>query len=256
MSFWDHLDELRGVLWRAIAAWLALAVIAFIAMPEIFETVILGPCRGEFASYKIINYIAGYWPREFGELSTSGFHIELINTELASQFFIHMSTACWAAVVASLPIILYLLWGFVRPGLYPAEQRRVRMGFVLGYVMFCVGVAMGYFLVFPLTVRFLATYQLSPEIPNIISITSYIDMFMTILMIMGLLMELPLLACVLGKFGLLTRKFFALYRRHAIVAILILAAVVTPTGDPFTLMAVFLPVYLVWELGAVLVPKA
>jgi sec-independent protein translocase protein TatC len=116
-------------------------------------------------------------------------------------------------------------------------------------------VAVGYFVVFPLAVRFLSDYQLSALIPNQISITSYMDMFNTTVLMMGLVFELPLLAWLLGHIGLLTRGFFNRYRRHAIVALLILAAVITPTGDPFTLFVVFLPIYVLWELSAFLVPK-
>lgn len=255
MSFWQHLDVLRGVLWRAIAIWMVFAVCFFIWMPDIFHGLILWPCRGDFPSYLVLDRIAALWP-EAGMVSSEGFHVDLINTELASQFFIHMSSACWLAFVAALPVILFLVWGFVRPALYPVERRRGATAFAMGFVMFCIGVAIGYLLVFPLTVRFLAGYQLSEAIPNIISISSYIDMFFTLILVMGLLFELPLLAWVLGKMGLLSRRFFNRYRRHAVVVLLILAALVTPTGDPFTLMAVFIPVYAVWELGALLVPKA
>ena len=122
--------------------------------------------------------------------------------------------------------------------------------------MFYLGVAAGYYLVFPLTVRFLADYQLSDLVPNVISLDSYTDTFVTIVFLMGVVFELPLLAWLLGRMGLLTRRFFSLYRRHAIVALMILAAVITPTGDPFTLFAVFIPIYLLWEFSAMLVPKS
>jgi len=122
--------------------------------------------------------------------------------------------------------------------------------------MFYLGVAVGYYLVFPLTVRFLSDYQLSELVPNVISLDSYTDTFVTIVFLMGVVFELPLLAWLLGRMGLLTRNFFALYRRHAIVALLVLAAVITPTGDPFTLFAVFIPIYLLWEFSATLVPKS
>jgi len=121
--------------------------------------------------------------------------------------------------------------------------------------MFYLGVAVGYFLVFPLTLRFLADYQLSEAIPNTISLDSYMDNFFIITFMMGVAFELPLLAWLLGKMGFLSRDFFSKYRRHAIVVLLILAAMITPTGDPFTLSAVFFPIYFLWELSSRLVPK-
>ncbi len=123
--------------------------------------------------------------------------------------------------------------------------------------MFYLGVATGYFLVFPLTLRFLAQYKVSEMVPNQISLDSYMDNFLVLILVMGIIFELPLVCWMLGRMGLLTRDFFTTYRRHAIVALMALAAVVTPTGDPFTLMVVFLPVYLLWESGAMLVsPRA
>ena len=121
--------------------------------------------------------------------------------------------------------------------------------------MFFIGVAVGYFLVFPLTLRFLAGYQVSELVPNQISLDSYMDNFLMLILVMGIIFELPLLAWLLGKTGLLTRSFFSSYRRHAVVVLLILAAVVTPTGDPFTLTVVFLPIYILWELSARFVPS-
>ena len=121
--------------------------------------------------------------------------------------------------------------------------------------MFYLGIAVGYFLVFPLTLRFLADYQLSEAVPNTISIESYMDNFFIITFMMGIVFELPLLAWLLGKIGFLTRSFFGNYRRHAIVVLLVIAAMITPTGDPFTLAAVFFPIYFLWEFSSRLVPK-
>ena len=255
MSFWDHLDALRAVVWKSVAVWLVLAIVAFAAMPVLFQKVILAPCRGDFPMYVLLEKLSALWPGFLDADGLADFHVELINIELASQFFIQMSTSGWAAFVVALPAILYFLWGFVSPALYKNERRDSKIAFAGGYMMFCLGMTVGYFLVFPLTVRFLSGYQLSPDIPNVISINSYIDMFMGLMLVMGLLFELPLLAWILGRLGLITKRFFVEYRRHAIVALLVLAAIITPTGDPFTLFAVFLPVYAVWELASCVVPK-
>lgn len=248
MSFWGHLDALRAVLWKAAIVLAVLVVTFFALMPDIFDSVILAPCHGDFILYRFFAKITDSVPG-LPQFSTEGFHVELMNIQLASQFFIHMSTSFWLALVVSCPILLYLLWTFVRPALYDNEIRGIRWAFTLGTVMFFLGVAVGYFIVFPVTLRFLAEYQVSELIPNQISLDSYMDTFITMLFVMGLVFELPLVAWTLGAVGLLHREILRKYRKHAIVALLILAAVITPTGDPFTLMVVFLPLYLLYELS-------
>lgn len=254
-SFWSHLDDLRSVIWRIIIVIAVLGIAAFIAMPHIFDAVILAPCKADFPLYKLLDYINNNSIFSLG-LSHTTFHVDLINIQLASQFFVHMSASCWTAAVIAFPIIIYLLWTFISPGLYESEKRGVRKAFFFGNIMFYVGLATGYFLVFPLALRFLADYHLSDAIPNTISLDSYMDNFFTMILMMGIVFELPLVAWLLGKMGFLTKKFFSHFRRHAIVALLILAAFITPTGDPFTLFAVFLPLYALWEFSAFVVPSS
>ena len=256
-SFWAHLDDLRGVLFRGIALYVAACVALFAFLPSLFDTVILAPTRGDFPTYRLFERIAGIAPAlaeaSFSEPESAATNIQLVNIELASQFFIHVSATCWMALVMTLPALIYILWTFVRPGLYPSERRYSRTAFIAGNAMFYLGASVGYFLVFPLTLRFLAGYQLIPLIPNVVSLTSYMDTFVTLLLLMGLIFELPLLAWILRKTGLITREFFTRYRRHAIVVLVVLAAMITPTGDPLTLAVVFIPIYILWELSAWLV---
>lgn len=241
MGFWDHAEELRRVLLRIAALLLVLTCGLFAAMPYIFENVILAPCSRDFFVYRWLGAFPG---------GSVDFDVHIISIRLASQFFVHMSSSFWLALVLAFPMIIYMLWRFVAPGLYENEKRGVGTAFLAGNIMFFIGVAVGYFLVFPLTLRFLADYQLSKSISNEISLDSYMDNFMTLILVMGIVFELPILAWLIGKTGLLKRSFFRKYRRHAIVALLIAAAVITPTGDPFTLMVVFLPLYLLWEISA------
>lgn len=254
MSFWDHLDELRSVLVRIAVVVVAMAVILFVFMPDIFDQVILAPCRGDFMLYRLFAQITHGIPG-VPQFSTEGFQVNLINIQLASQFFIHMSTSFWLALVLSFPVALYFLWSFVSPALYDNERRGVKVAFLLGNVMFFLGVAVGYFVVFPVTLRFLADYHVSAMVPNQISLDSYMDTFLMLIFVMGLIFELPLLSWLLGTLGVLHRGFFSVYRRHAVVALLVLAAFITPTGDPFTLLIVFLPIYILYEVSALLVPK-
>ena len=255
MSFWDHIDALRAVLFKIIFVLVAAAVGLFCVMPYLFDNVILAPCHGDFVLYRLFERMTASvsWLPQF---TTDGFQVELINIKLASQFFIHMSTSFWLALVLTFPIVLYLLWTFVSPALYPSEKRGIKTAFFIGCIMFFLGVAVGYFIVFPVTLRFLADYHVSQMVPNQISLDSYMDTFLMLIFVMGIIFELPLLAWLLGNLGILHRGFFRTYRRHAVVALLVLAAIITPTGDPFTLMVVFLPIYLLFEVSAYLVPKS
>lgn len=255
MSFWDHVDALRAVLVRMAVVVTLLAVGLFVLMPRIFDLVILAPCRADFPLYRLFEHITAAIPG-LTPFSADGFHVDLINIQLASQFFIHMSTSFWLALVLAFPVVLYLLWTFVSPALYAHEKRGMKMAFGLGCVMFFVGVTVGYLVVFPVTLRFLADYHVSAMVPNQISLDSYMDTFLMLLFVMGVVFELPLLAWLLGHLGMLHREFFGVYRRHAVVALLVLAAIITPTGDPFTLMVVFLPIYLLYESSALLVKPA
>lgn len=256
MSFWGHLDVLRGVLIRIAVVVIILAVAAFIIMPWFFDNVILAPCSGTFITYKFFDLIsgAGILPAELS--ADSDFHVNLVSMQLTTQFFIHMSASCWLAFIVGFPIIIYLLWTFVEPALYESEKRGIRRAFLFGNLMFFLGVLVGYYLVLPLAVRFLSQYTISDQITGLISLDSYMDNFFTLILLMGMVFELPLLSWLLGKMGLLKREFFGRYRKHAIVAILILAGLITPTGDPFTLFAVFIPVYALWEFSAGLVPRS
>lgn len=243
MSFWAHFDVLRGVLFRIGALIVLLSVLFFIFMPQIFNAIILAPCNGDFPLYQLFDAISGSPDEPFA--------MSLINTRLASQLSIHLSTSFELALVVGFPIIIYLLWGFIRPALYPHERQPAVKAFLAGNMMFYLGVAVGYFLIFPLTLRFLATYQLSETIPNTITIDSYMDNFTVIILVMGIVFEMPLLGWLLGKMGLITRNFFGKYRRHAVVVLLVLAALITPTGDPFTLCVVFIPLYMLYEATAI-----
>ena len=248
MTFWEHLDDLRGVLVRVAATVAVCAVSAFVAMPWIFDNVVLAPCSPDFWLYRLLD-TAGATD------ASRPLRIELVSIELASQFFIHMSAACWTAFIVAFPIIIYQLWGFVSPALYEHEKRGMRRAFVLGNCMFYLGAATGYFFVFPIALRLLADYSLSPSISSVVSLDSYMDNFFTVVLLMGTVFELPLLAWLLGCVGLLHRSFFRRYRRHAIVACLTASALITPTGDPFTLFAVFIPIYTLWEFSARLVKE-
>lgn len=254
LTFWDHLDELRVLLFRVIGAWVLLGIGYFIAMPYLFDNVILAPCYNDFVFYRFLHWM-GEALNLSGDFFTEDFQVNLININLAAPFFIHITTAFWMSVVTTIPFLFYQIWRFISPALYANEKKGVKKALGLGSIFFFLGVAVGYFLVYPLTLRFLSTYELSATITNQISLNSYIDNFMMLVLCMGLAFELPLVTWLLSLLGIITRSTLKQYRRHAIVAIFVLAAVITPTGDPFTLTAVALPLCLLYELSILMIKK-
>lgn len=247
MTFWEHLEVLRWSIFRiAIAAVMAMVVI-FIFMPSMFTGFVLGPTTSEFFLYK--------WLGSLGQLpflpdfAAGDFKVDIISINVASQFMTHISTSFWFALVAIFPYIIYEIWKFIAPALYDNEKGSVRAAFLFGTLMFFIGCAISYSFIFPFTFRFLTEYQISGQITNQISLNSYMSTFLGMVFIMGLVFELPLLAWLLSKIGVLNREFLQRYRKHAVVILMILAALITPTGDPITLSLVFLPLYLLYEIS-------
>ncbi len=230
MSFWDHLEVFRHTLFRVLIVYVVVALVAMWAMPYIFSSFILRPA--------IL------------------VHATIININLPAQLTTHINTALVLALVATFPYIVYELWLFVRPALFPSELRHVRIAFAGGTVMFYLGCAVGYFILFPIVFHFLSSYTLSPDITNQINLQSYISTFSSLILIMGIVFEMPLVAWLLSQLGLLTKQTLRHYRRHAIVVLLILAAFITPTGDAFTLLLVAVPLYLLYEMSVLVVRSA
>lgn len=255
MSFWDHLEDFRWTILRSLAALFVFAIVGFAFMPYLYDNVVMAPSRADFFLYRYLCIATSSVPF-MPDFCDNNFHVDIINIELASQFFRHMTTSFWLALILTFPYLVYEVWKFIRPALYMHERRDVKWVFVFGTIMFFIGCAVGYCLVFPMTFRFLATYQLSESIVNQISLDSYMDNFLMLIFIMGLVFELPLVSWLLSKLGLLNRSFFKKYRRHAIVGLLVLSAIITPSGDPFTLSVVFLPLYMLFELSAFFVKPA
>ncbi len=254
MSFWEHLEALRWTIFRSVIALLAFAIIAFVAMPYLYDSVIMAPTRPDFFLYNYLCKLSSglsFFPNFCDE----SFQLTVININLTSQFFRHMSTALWLAFICSFPYIIFEIWRFVSPALYQNERKNLKWAFLLTTLLFFLGCVVGYSAVFPMTLRFLGGYQLSESIINQISLDSYMDNFVLLIFMMGIVFELPVLSWLLSKLGLIDRSFFRKYRRHAIVVLLILAAVITPSGDPFTLSVVFIPLYFLFELSAFFVRK-
>ena len=234
LTFWDHLDELRAVLIRILVITAIAAVAAFCLKEELFA-VVLAPRSSDFITYRV--------------MGVEPFCINLMNTGLTEQFMIHLRTALYAGVLVALPYILFQLFRFVSPALYDHERRYATLLVSSGYMMFMMGTLLNYLLIFPLTVKFLGTYQVSPDVANMLTIQSYIDTLLMMNFVMGIVFELPVVCWLLGKMGLVTAQIMSQWRRHAVVVILIVAAIITPTTDAFTLFLVALPIWLLYEIS-------
>ena len=243
-SFWEHLDELRSCLIRMAAVTVVCAVVAFLFKDEVFR-IVLAPRDAGFVTYRWLERLEALWAP--GVDRSGAFAVQLINTGLAQQFTIHMKTSLHVGLFCASPYLLYVLFRFVSPALYANERRYAVRLVGGGYLMFLLGAALSYFLIFPFTFRFLGTYQVSPDVENTITLESYMDTLLMMNLTMGLVFEIPVLCWLLGRFGFLSADFMRRFRRHAVVAILVVAAIITPTSDVFTLLLVSLPMWALYE---------
>ncbi len=250
LSFWDHLEILRWALFRSACVLLVCLIGTFIALPHIFDDFILAATSNDFFVYRWLSKVS------HGIITFSpDFNVQIININVTSQFMTHISTSISLAAVIAFPYFIWEVWKFIEPALYDNEIRHIRPAFFGGTLMFYIGCAVGYFLVFPFTFRFLMEYELSPSIHNQINLSSYIGNFTMLIMVMGLVFEMPLLAWLLSQLGILHKHVLKDYRRHAVVGLLFAAAIITPSGDPFTLMLVFVPLYVLYEMSVMIVRK-
>ena len=238
MTFWDHLDELRSVIIRTVVVTVVAAAVAFCLKEQLFE-IVLAPRTSDFITYRL--------------MGVEPFSIHLMNTGLTEQFMIHLKTAMYAGVLVALPYIIYLLFRFVSPALYNNERKYATLLCTSGYLMFMLGTLLNYFLIFPLTVKFLGTYQVSPDVANMLTLQSYMDTMLMMNLVMGIVFELPVVSWILARMGLVNAQMMRSMRRHAVVAILVIAAIITPTTDAFTLFIVALPIWLLYELSILIV---
>ncbi len=239
MSFWDHLDVLRGTLFRSALAIVLLSVILLCFKKFLFDDIILAPSRPDFFIYK--------W---FGQ----DFSMELINTEISAQFFVHLKVSFICGLVLSFPYVIYEVWKFIAPALYENERISVSKAFLSSAVLFYIGVAVGFCLIFPITLSFFQGYTVSDSIANTITLNSYISMFSSMVILFGIVFEFPVLIAVLSSMGLITRDTLKQYRKHATIGILVVAAIITP-ADPFSMAIAALPLYLLYELSVLVCVK-
>jgi sec-independent protein translocase protein TatC len=240
MTFWDHLEELRGSLFRMLGVFGAAVVVLFFFKEFLFDSVILAPSKSDFFLYQLLG---------------ADFSMTLVNIEVAAQFMIHMKITFISALVVTFPYLIFEVWRFIALALYEREKKAVRGAFLFASALFYIGVAVGYTIVFPLMLNFFSGYQVSPDIANTFSLSSYISMFTSMVLIFGIVFEFPTIALALSAMGILQKETLKSFRRHAICAVLILAAVITPSGDPFSLMVVSVPLYMLYEFSILICRK-
>jgi sec-independent protein translocase protein TatC len=254
MSFWDHLEELRWVFLRVGIGILVFSIAGFILTPMFFNSVVLAATSSEFITYRFFAKVTEMVPF-LPVFELDEFSVEMINLGLVTQFMTWVKVSLMFGFLCTIPYILYEIWRFISPALYANEAKGVKTAFGLGGVMFIIGCLVGYFVVFPFIFRYLITFSLSDVIANTISLEDYMSKFFTLIFIMGLAFEMPLVFWLLSKLGLVYRSLFRKYRRHAIVGCAFLAAVIAPGGDPFSMFVVWVPLYILWEVSAFIVRK-
>lgn len=245
MTFWEHLDELRSVLVRIVAVAAAIGLVFFALKEYVFDAV-LAPASGDFVTYRWINRLLDALGLVSMRIPQTD--ITLINTELSAQFMTHVTVAATLGLLASAPYVVWQLFGFVRPALYEHERRNSDRILVAATILFFVGVAMNYFVIFPVSVRFLGTYQVSESVVNTITLSSYISTLATLSLMMGLVFEIPVLAYFFARASLVSSALLARYRKHSFIIIMIVSAVITPP-DIFTLILMCFPLYGLYEVS-------
>ncbi len=251
MTMGEHLEVLRRMLFRIAGIVLVMGIAIFCFKDETFD-LLLAPHSSDFITFRWVEQFMTHLGMTF---TFDSYNVPLISTELAAQFMTHISTSCYLAFLLSSPYILFELFRFVSPALYESEKRYSLIVVVVVYLLFALGLLMSYFVIFPISFQFLATYQVDSEIANTITLTSYISTFTTLTLMMGIVFQLPVVAFILGKMGIVDSELLSYYRRHSIVIITIIAAIITPTTDIFTLLLVTAPIYLLYELSIFVVKR-
>ena len=246
MSFLEHLEELRWHIIRSIVAILVLMIIAFVFKNLIFDKVILAPKNPGFITNRLLCQLGQLVNIEALCINTKP--LNLISIKMSGQITTHITVAIVAGVIMAFPYVLWEFWQFFKPALHSNEKQHTRGAVLATTLLFFVGVLFGYFALAPLSIHFLTTYQVSPDVVNQINIRSYIGTLTSICLATGLVFELPIITFFLTKIGVITPSFLTKYRKHAIVVIFIVAAIITPP-DVFSQMLVCIPLLALYEVG-------
>lgn len=244
MTFGGHLEVLRRMLFRIIAIAGSFAIIIFCCKETVWS-ILLAPSNYNFTTYTIIEKIISSCGFDF---HFEEFHVDLIATDLSSQFMSHITTSIYLGLLGASPYILYELFRFISPALYKNEKKHLTSVVTIIYLLFIAGVLMSYYILFPISFRFLGTYSVSNNIHSTITLDSYIETFTTLTFVMGIVFQLPIIIFLLAKIGFVSSTLLAKYRKHALIVIMLVAAIITPP-DLMTLVLVTIPLYLLYEVS-------
>ena len=247
MSFLDHLEELRWHIIRAVGSIFLFAIIAFVFIKDIFDAVILAPARPDFWTYRQmckLSDMTGYV-----DLCVKKLDFTLQSLGVSDQFTMAITTSVIIGLCFAFPYAFWEVWRFISPGLKVTEKKAARGAVFYVSVLFLMGLFFGYYIVSPLAINFLANYQITPEIKNQFDITSYIGILATLSMGCALVFQMPMVAYVLSKVGVLTPRFMRTYRKHAWIVILIVAGIITPSPDIYSQVLVALPLAGLYEVS-------
>ena len=249
MSFLEHLEVLRWHIIKAMLSILVVAIVAFVFKDILFNKILLAPKFPEFITYRLFCKIADMvkMPR----LCIQTVPMELISIKMSGQFSMHVMVALVTGFIVSFPYVFFQFWRFIVPALYPKEKNVARGAVLVSSLLFMVGVLFGYFIIMPLTIQFFSSYSVSDEVTNQINLISFVSTFASVMLSCGIVFELPILVYFLSKIGLITPKFMKKYRKHALVLILLLAAIITPP-DIFSQLVVSLPLIILYEVGIII----
>ncbi len=253
MTFWEHLEELRWHIVRSIAAVVILAVVAFLSKDFIFNQVILAPKSSDFITNRLLcqfsHWMSSLWAAISPDsLCIENFNLKLINIKMAGQFLIHLYISIFAGIIVAIPYIIWEIWRFIKPALYKHEQQHARGAVFWSSFLFLIGVLFSYFVVVPLAVMFLGSYNVSQSVENQIALTSYISTVVSLAFAVGLVFELPIFVFFLTKVGVVTPMFMRKSRRAMIVIVLIVSAIITP-ADVFSQILVAIPLLGLYEVS-------
>lgn len=250
MTFSGHLEVLRRMLFRIIIVVFVIAGFIFYFKDKTFE-LLFAPSNWDFVTYR---YIEKFMHLLGSSFTFNEFHINMIATELSSQFMTHITTALYLGLLGASPYILIELFRFITPALYENEKKySVRVALTV-YLLFVVGVLMSYYILFPISFRFLGTYSVSSVVESNITLKSYISTFTTLTLVMGLVFLLPVIAFFLGKLDVVSSEMMKRYRKYAFLVIMIVAAIITPP-DVMTLILVTIPLYLLYEISRIVIKR-
>jgi len=246
MSFLDHLEALRRHLFRSVSAILIFTVMAFIAKSFVFGIVILGPSKVDFVTYRWLCTVSDYFGIPALCIDELPFTIQ--SRQMTGQFSMHVTSSLVVGFIASFPYVFWEVWRFISPGLYDQEKNAARGAVFFVSMLFFLGAAFGYFILSPLSINFLSNYQLDPSILNEFDISSYVSTLTMLVLASAIMFQLPVVVYFLAMSGLVTSKMLKSYRRHSIVVILILAAIITPP-DVISQILIAMPILVLYEAG-------